>query len=61
MQINKYIIKKNGKKCIFLIHFNEFSLMGGFENYIVANIFDAPSNNKKVWKKKIYTQSNMLY
>ena len=31
---------------------NEFNLMDGFENYIVAKIFDAPSNDKKVWKKK---------
>ena len=31
---------------------NEFNLKDGFENYIVAKIFDAPSNDKKVWKKK---------
>ena len=48
--------KKMGKKWIFLLHLNEFNLMDGFENYIVAKIFDAPSNDKKVWKKKnIYT------
>ena len=30
--------------------------MDGFENYIVAKIFDALSNDKKGWKKKnIYT------
>ena len=34
------------------MHLNEFNLMDGFENYIVAKIFDAPSNDKKVWKKK---------
>ena len=48
--------KKKGKKWIFLIHLNEFNLMDGFENYIVAKIFDALSNDKKGWKKKnIYT------
>ena len=31
---------------------NEFNLKDGFENYIVAKIFDAPSNDKNVWKKK---------
>ena len=31
---------------------NEFNLKEGFENYIVAKIFDAPSNEKKEWKKK---------
>ena len=56
--------KKLGKKWISLFHLNEFNLNDGFENYIVAKIFDAPSNDKKVWKKiyiYIYTQSNMLY
>ena len=44
------------KKCIFLIHLNEFNLKDDFENYTIAKIFDAPSNDKKVWKKKnIYT------
>ena len=33
---------------------NEFNLNDGFENYIVAKIFDAPSNDKKVWKKKLH-------
>ena len=37
-----------GRKYIFLLHFNEFNLKDGFENYIVAKIFDAPSNDKKV-------------
>ena len=37
---------------ISLLHLNEFNLKDGFENYIVAKIFDAPSNDKKVWKKK---------
>ena len=44
--------KKLGKKWISLFHLNEFNLNDGFENYIVAKIFDAPSNDKKVWKKK---------
>ena len=43
------------KKCIFLIHLNGFNLKDDFENYTVAKIFDAPSNDKKVWKKKKYT------
>ena len=48
--------KKLGKNWISLIHLNEFNLKDGFENYIVAKIFYAPSNDKKVWKKKyIYT------
>ena len=40
------------KKRISLLHLNEFNLKDGFENYIVAKIFDAPPNDKKVWKKK---------
>ena len=44
--------KKLGKKWISLLHLNEFNLKDGFENYIVPKIFDAPSNDKKVWKKK---------
>ena len=44
--------KKLGKKWISLLHLNEFNLKDGFENYIVAKIFDVPSNDKKVWKKK---------
>ena len=39
-----------GKKCIFLIHLNEFNLKDGFENYLIAKIFHEPSNDKKVWK-----------
>ena len=39
--------KKLGKKWISLLHLNEFNLEDGFENYIVAKIFDAPSNDKK--------------
>ena len=31
-----------GRKYIFLLHLNEFNLKNGFENYIVAKIFDAP-------------------
>ena len=45
--------KKLGKKWISLLHLNEFNLKDDFENYIVVKIFDAPSNDKKVWKKKI--------
>ena len=47
--------KKLGKKDIFLLYLNEFNLNDGFENYLVSKIFDAPSNDKKVWKKKKYT------
>ena len=52
-----------GRQYIFLLHLNEFNLKDGFENYIVAKIFDAPSNEKKVWneKKKKKTRANMLY
>ena len=49
-----------GRQYIFLLRLNEFNLNDGFENYIVAKIFDAPSNDKKVGKKK-KTQFNMLY
>ena len=52
--------KKLGKKWISLFHLNEFNLNDGFENYIVAKIFDAPSNDKKVWKKKKYTIQNAI-
>ena len=53
--------KKLGKKWISLLHLNEFNLKDGFENYIVAKIFDAPSIDKKVWKKKKNTfQYNIL-
>ena len=40
------------KKKIYLLHLNELNLKDGFENYIVAKIFYAPTNDKKVWKKK---------
>ena len=40
------------KKRIFLLYLNEFNPKDGFENYIVAKIFDVPPNDKKVWKKK---------
>ena len=52
-----------GRQYIFLLRLNEFNLKDGFENYIVAKIFDAPSNEKKVWneKKKKKTRANMLY
>ena len=44
--------KKLGKKWISLLHLNEFNLKDGFKNYIVAKIFDAPSNDKNVCKEK---------
>ena len=49
-----------GRQYIFLLLLNEFNLNDGFENYTVAKIFDAPSNEKKVWKEK-KTQTSMLY
>ena len=59
-------IKKKGKKCIFLLHLNEFNLNDGFKNYIVPNIFYAPSMKKNVWKKKniyiyIHTHNPICY
>ena len=54
--------KKLGKKWISLLHLNEFNLKDGFENYIVAKIFDVPSNDKKGMEgKEKKTQFNMLY
>ena len=50
-----------GRKYIFLLRLNEFNLKDGFENYLVAKIFYAPSNEKRVWKKKKKTQASMLY
>ena len=44
-----------GRQYIFLLRLNEFNLKDGFEIFIVAKISDAPSNEKKVWKKKKYT------
>ena len=43
------------RKYIFLLRLNEFNIKDSFENYTVAKIFYAPSNNKKIWKKKNYT------
>ena len=55
------IWKENlGKKWIFLLLLNEINLKDGFENYIVAKIFDAPSNDKKVWKGKKKIQYAIL-
>ena len=48
----KKILEK--KKCIFLLHLNEFNLNDDFENYTFAKIFYATSNDKNVWKKNIY-------
>ena len=51
-----------GRKYIFLLRLNEFNLKDGFENYLIAKIFYAPSNEKNVWKKKKKkTQASMLY
>ena len=52
--------KKKGKKWISLLHLNEFNIKDGFENYIVAKIFDAFSNDKNVWKKKNTIQHDIL-
>ena len=49
--------KKLGKKWIPLLHLDEFNLKDGFEYYIVAKIFYAPSNDKRVWKKKKYNST----
>ena len=49
------------KKKIFLLHLNEFNLKEGFENYIVAKIFDAPSNKKKGKNKNIYIHNPICY
>ena len=49
-----------GRKYIFLLCLNEFNLNDGLENYTVANIFYASSNEKKVWKEK-KIQTSMLY
>ena len=54
-------IKFKKKKCIFLLNLNEFNLKYGFENYIVVKIFDAPSNDKNVWKKKKYIHNPICY
>ena len=53
--------KKKGKKWIYLLHLNEFNLKDGFENYIVAKIFYAPSNDKKVWKKRKKKHNSAYY
>ena len=53
--------KKLGKKWISLLHLNEFNLKDGFENYIVPKIFDAPSKDKKVWKKKKKKHNSTCY
>ena len=52
--------KSFGKNCIFLLHLNEFNLKDCFENYTVAKIFYAPSNDKKVWKKYIYIHTHTI-
>ena len=50
-----------GRKYIFLLHLNEFILNDGFENYTVVKIFYAPSNDKKVWKKKKKIHNPICY
>ena len=50
-----------GRQYIFLLRLNEFNLKDGFENYIVAKIFDAPSNEKKVWNQKKKSQYVILF
>ena len=49
------------KKRIFLLYLNEFNPKDGFENYIVAKIFDVPPNDKKVWKKKKKIHNSICY
>ena len=45
--------EKIGKKMDFSTSFEWIQFKRyGFENYIVAKIFDALSNDKKVWKEK---------
>ena len=53
--------KKIGKKWISLLHLNEFNLKDGFENYIVAKIFYASPNDKKVWKKKTIQHAILIF
>ena len=55
--------KKIRKKMDFSTSFEWIQSKRWFENYIVVKIFDAPLNDKKVWKekKKKKTQFNMLY
>ena len=51
-----------GKKLHFPNSFEWIQSEGWFRKlHIVAKIFDTPSNDKKVWKKKKNTQSNMQY
>ena len=56
-----------GKKMHFPNSFEWIQSEWWFWNYLVANIFYAPSNDKRYGRKKkyiyiyIYTQSNMLY
>ena len=52
--------KKLGKKWISLLYLNEFNLKDGFENYIVAKIFDALSNDKMYGRKKNTIQHAIL-
>ena len=37
------------------------SIQDGFKNYIVAKIFNAPLNDKKVWKKKKKKHNSTCY
>ncbi|XP_065637597.1 replication protein A 70 kDa DNA-binding subunit D-like [Quercus suber] len=47
-EISRDLKKILGRQYIFLLRLNEFNLKDGFENYTVAKIFDAPSNEKKI-------------
>ena len=53
--------KKLEKKWISLLHLNEFNLKDGFENYIVAKIFYAPLNYKKIWKERKKKHNSTCY
>ena len=44
--------KKKKGKMDFSTSFEWIQSKDGIENYIVAKIFDAPSIDKKVWKKR---------
>ena len=44
--------KKKEKKMDFSTSFEWIQSKRWFENYIVVKIFDAPLNDKKVWKEK---------
>ena len=47
--------EKKKKKAFSYFYLNEFNVKDGFGNRTVTKIFDALSNEKKVWKKNKYT------